>query len=450
MIMFKKILVLFMLLALALTTLSCSGGKDDGTITLQMWVMPNSLEPLNHLQDVIAPFEKANPMIKIKITVIDWGAAWTKITTAATSNDVPDIVQLGSTWVGAISAMGALEDLTPNIAEVGGAKEFVPAAWETSGLIGSGKVTAMPWIVDCRALYYRTDVFKKAGLSGGNIDTWEDFRNALDKIKKADLAIEGLKIEPFGMPGKNDWNVVHNLSPWIWAAGGDYLAADYKTSVINSKAALKGIMFYLNLAKAGYVPSEYLELNTAQVSSNFNNGSVGVYFDGPYEVKTLTTPPAQGGASDGITARNFAVSPYPKGPKGRYTFVGGSNLAIFKASKHKEAAWKLVKYLTCDKKAQLEYTKYCGFLPARLEVFKHPYYSINPARKVLQEAVKYGKTYPCISGWGLLEPILTRRFGIMWDYVTGSKEPVKEEEIQRQLDLAKQEIEAVLSQGRKQ
>lgn len=446
--MLKKVLFLFLLVVIALTSVSCSSGEEEGVTTLKMWVMPNSLEPLTHLKEVLIPFEKANPDIRIKITVIDWGAAWTKITTAATSNDVPDIAQLGSTWVGAISAMEALEDLSDRIPEIGGGKAFVPTAWKTSGLEGSGKVTAIPWIVDCRALYFRTDVFKKVGLTRNNLTTWDGFRNSLDKIKKANLTIEGLKIEAYGMPGKNDWNVVHNLSPWIWAAGGDYLAKDNKTSVINSKAALKGIMFYLNLAKAGYVPKDYLELNTAQVSSNFNNGSVGVYFDGPYEVKTLTTPPAQGGASDGVTARNFAVSPYPRGPKGRYTFIGGSNLAIFKASKKKEAAWKLVKYLTSDKKAQLEYTKYCGFLPARLEVFEHPYFSINPARKILKEAIKYGKTYPPIAGWGLLEPILTRRFGIMWDYVTGSSGPIKEEEVQRQLDLAKQEIESVLSQGK--
>ncbi|NQU18284.1 MAG: sugar ABC transporter substrate-binding protein [Candidatus Saganbacteria bacterium] len=447
--MFKKIILSLVIFSLCFLNLSCTPAPSDGTVSLKMWVMPNSLEPLNDLKDVLKPFEKANPKIKIKVTVIDWGAAWTKITTAATSNDVPDIVQLGSTWVGAISAMDALLDVSDRVDEIGGSKAFVPAAWKTSGIIGSGKVTAIPWIVDCRALYYRTDIFKKVGLKKSDLDTWSGFKDSLSKIKDANLTIEGLKIVSLGMPGKNDWNVVHNLSPWIWAAGGDYLAKDNKTSTLNSKKALKGIMFYLQLAKEGYVPTEYLELNTAQVSSNFNNGSVGVYFDGPYEVKTLTTPPQQGGASGGVTARNFGVTTYPKGPKGRYTFVGGSNLAIFKDSKHKEEAWKVIKHLTSDKKAQLNYTKACGFLPAKLEVFDHPYYSINPARKILKEAIKYGKTYPCIPGWGLLEPILTRRFGIMWDYVTGSKGPIKEKEIQRQLDLAKQEMEAVLSQGRR-
>ncbi|MFA4967568.1 MAG: hypothetical protein WC624_05050, partial [Candidatus Margulisiibacteriota bacterium] len=77
-----------------------------------------------------------------------------------------------------------------------------------------------------------------------------------------------------------------------------------------------------------------------------------------------------------------------------------------------------------------------------------PYFSVDPARKVFREAIKYGKTYPCVSYWGILEPILTRRFGILWDYVTGSKDKLEKAEIAKQLDLAKREMEAIIQQGK--
>lgn len=445
----RKFFAVLCLIVFSFVLVSCGPSKNEGgVVTIRMWIMPNSLEPLKDIEETLKPFEETHPNIKVKVTVLDWGAAWTKITTAATSRDVPDIVQLGSTWVGSISGMGALLDVKEKMSEVGGAKAFVPASWKTSGILNKGQVTAIPWIVDARALFYRTDVFKKLNLTAKDLETWDSFRNTLRKVQKAKLTIEGLEIFPLGMPGKNDWNVVHNLAPWIWGAGGDFLASNLKTSTLNDPKVLDGVMFYINLAKEGLVPPEYLELNTAQVSSNFNNGSVAMYFDGPYEVRTLTTPPAQGGASESITAKNFAVVPYPKGPKGRYTFVGGSNLAIFKDSKNKEEAWQVLKYLTTDKNAQLSYCKACGFLPAYREVFNNPYFSVDPARKVFKEAILYGKTYPCITAWGMLEPILTRRFGILWDYVTGNKEPLKPEEIKNQLDLAKREVEAVLQQGK--
>lgn len=445
--MFLRRLVIFSLLIIfSITTLSCQPRpKEDKVTEVVIWIMPNSLEPINDLKLVLKPFEEAHPDIRIKITSVDWGAAWTKITTAATSRDVPDIVQLGSTWVGSISGMNALLDLSDKVDELGGPDAFVPAAWASHGIIGSGKVTAIPWFVDARALYYRTDVFKRLGLSSRDLSTWKSFEKTLKKIKDAKLTIEGKKITPLGVSGKNDWNVVHNLSPWIWAGGGDYLSKDHKSSVLDSKNTRKGVTFYLSLVRKGYVPLEYLELNTAQVSSNFNNGLCAMYFDGPYEVKTLSTPPQQGGALGSLTSRNFGVAPYPQGPKGRFTFVGGSNLAIFKAAKHPEEAWEVIKFLLSPE-AQVHYTKYTGFLPAKKVAFEHPFFTANPHRKVFKEAIKYGRTYPCIPSWGPLEPVLTRRFGIMWDYVVASMGPLEESEIQKQLNLARDEVNSVLAQ----
>jgi multiple sugar transport system substrate-binding protein len=249
---------------------------------------------------------------------------------------------------------------------------------------------------------------------------------------------------PLGISGKNDWNVIHSLAPWIWMAGGDFLSADRKSCTLDSDQAFEGISYYISLVRDGYVPSEYLELNTAQVSGNFNSGTCAMYFDGPYEVKTLTRPPAEGGAGGSPAAKNFSVTGYPKGPKGRITFVGGSSLAIFKQGKHKAAAFEVIKYLT-SKTAQVEYSKVSGFLPARVNAFDDPFFANDPNRNIFKDAVFYGKTYPAIPTWGLLEPILTRRLGIMWDYVTSVKE-YKPESIREQLKLAKKEVEAVLNQ----
>jgi multiple sugar transport system substrate-binding protein len=427
-----------------LSTTGCAPGKKPESKVVEIWVMPNSLEPIGDLERLLKPFEKETGL-KVKITSVDWGAAWSKITTAATSGDVPDVIQLGSTWVSAISGMGALQTFSPEaIAELGGKETFVPVAWKTTGIENSGKTTAIPWIVDARALYYRKDVLRKAGVGAWELETWNSFKRALNKIYHADIIIEDQPVAPLGISGKNDWNVIHSLAPWIWMAGGDFLGEDRKTCVLDSREVFNGISFYISLVREDLVPIEYLELNTAQVSGNFNDGACAMYFDGPYEVKTLTRPAAEGGAEGSLTSRNFAVTGYPQGPKGHYTFVGGSNLGIFKMAKNKAGAFKVIKYLT-SKKAQIEYAKVSGFLPARLEAFDDPFFAKDPHRAVFKKAVMYGKTYPPVPSWGLLEPILTRRFGIMWDYVTGSDD-YDPEQIREQLKLAKKEVEAILNQ----
>jgi len=437
---------LVIIIAISLAGCGKAAKEEFGKVTVEFWVMPNSLEPIKDIEALLKDFEAQNPGIKVKITSVDWGAAWTKITTAATSGDVPDMVQIGSTWVGSISSMNSLLDMKDRIAELGGKNIFVPAAWISSGMEGSKQVTAIPWFMDARAMYYRTDVLREANVDPKELDNWDSFAKALQKIKDAKVSIDGLDVSPLGISGKNDWNVIHNLAPWIWEAGGDFVAADRKRAVINSNETLKGISYYIDLVRNGYVPIEYLELNTAQVSSNFNNGSCAIYFDGPYEVKALTTPPGQGGAAGSLASRNFAMAPYPKGPKGRYTFVGGSNIGIFKMAKHPNEAFKVIQYLT-SKQAQVNYAKVTGFLPARRDAFDDPFFSADPNRRIFKDAVMYGKTYPCIPAWGLLEPVLTRRFGIMWEYVTSTyNDGYKISEIKKQLDLAKSEIEGVLKQ----
>jgi multiple sugar transport system substrate-binding protein len=442
----KKSTAVLAFSALVIFLVSGCGGpaKKSSEKVVEMWVMPNSLNPIGDIETLLKPFEEKTG-IKVKVTSVDWGAAWSKITTAATSGDVPDLVQVGSTWVSAIAGMGALEELSKEaVAALGGPKTFVPVAWETTCIEGSGKTVAIPWFVDARALFYRTDAFSKAAVKPEGLDSWDSFKASLKKLYDADLLIDDQPMAPLGISGKNDWNVIHSLAPWIWMAGGDFLSADRKTCILDSEQAFEGIAYYISLVREGYVPVEYLELNTAQVSGNFNSGTCAMYFDGPYEVKTLTRPPEEGGAGGSPAAKNFGVTGYPKGPKGRYTFVGGSTLAIFKEGKHKAEALEVIKYLT-SKTAQVDYAKVSGFLPARVDAFDDPFIANDPNRKIFKEAVFYGKTYPPVKSWGLLEPILTRRLGIMWDYVISGK-AYKPEQIRDQLRLAKREVETILNQ----
>jgi len=386
--------------------------------TIQMWIMPNSPRPVKDLQAILSEFEKANPDIHVEITSIDWGAALTKLTTAAISGQGPDITQLGTTWVGVISATNALSDLSKKVPDLGGKEAFLPASWTTTGLAGSHKVTAIPWFVDARALYYRTDVFKKLNLTESDIATWDKFEKTLKKIKDARLKINDMPIKALGVPGKNDWNVLHNLTPWIWAWGGSLLNTNNTASAFQQDPSKNGVKFFVGLAQKGYIPSSCLELNTAQVAAEFNEGKYAMYFDTPAQVKLLSTPYEKGGAAGSIAAQNYGVALYPAGPKGRFTFIGGSNLSVFRTSKHQAEAWRVIQYLT-SKEAQLKYADATGFLPARQDAFKDKSFTSNKKRAKFVEAVKYGKAYPCVSAWGPIEPIMMRHIGIIWDHAAG-------------------------------
>lgn len=392
------------------TETAASAAKGDKTV-VTMWIMPNSGTPDEDLMTVLKPFLEANPDIEVVPTVLDWGSAWTKITTAATSGEGPDITQLGTTQIAAVAAMGALEDLTPIYDRFGGEGAFVPATLPTTQVLGAGEERyAAPWFIDTRALFYRKDICEAAGVNPEtDFETWESFKGALAKLK--DVEVEGKKVPALGMPGKNDWNVIHNYAPWIWGAGGDFIADDNKTSIINSDAAYEGVKFYSELAIEGLMSMPALEKNTAEIESLFNSGEFATMLAGAYNIATLRREQPE-------LAEKIGTAPFPAGPKGRFAFFGGSGLTVFKTSKNKEAAYKVLEYLmTTD--AQVAYQEFCGNLPTVNAAYETSFISNEPMRIAFKKQLEFGKAYPSVAGWGPSETLLQKGLSNIWDNVMG-------------------------------
>lgn len=426
----------------ATTAPAASKAPSTEPVTLNAWVMPNSPKPDADFLKTLDPYLKEHPNVKVKVTVLDWGSAWTKITTAATSGEGPDLLQLGSTWVPAIASMGGIDKVTDKVADVGGAEAFLPAIWKTTSIAGDSEVYGVPWFVDARAIYYRTDVFKQAGVNPETaFKDWDSFKSALEAVNGQ--TVDGKKIAALGLPGKNDWNVVHNIFPWIWAAGGDVLSQDNKDVVFNAEKGLKGVMFYTGLAQEGLVEKSSLEKNSSQIESDFGDGKSAVIISGPWLAKNFATPKANGGMDDKKAAKNFAVAPLPAGPEGQATFVGGSELTVFSGSKNKEATWEIIKYLTSDE-AEKAYADVSGQLPARVSLLDAPDLDVN--MKAFSEATKYGRTYPSIPQWGPTETALQKHFANVWDIVAGVKGTYSEESIKKELDSAAAEVKAIINQ----
>ncbi|MGC8905141.1 sugar ABC transporter substrate-binding protein [Thermus sp.] len=392
--------------------------------TLEVWIMPNSAQPAEDFKALVAPFEKAHG-VEVKVTVLDWGVAWTKITTAATSGVGPDLTQLGTTWVGAISAMGALEPVDDVLQALGGVKAYLPAVWRTARLEGSRQATAVPWFSELRAFYYRADALKAAGVDPAQMfRSWQDFEAGLARLAQSKFTDPETKksLAPLCTPGKNTWDVLHNAAPWIWGAGGEIVrqSGGRWQSALNSPESLEGLYFFLSLAQKGYVPAESLEKNTAQIEADFQAGKCAVFASGPWMVQRAQVPEAKGGFAERPAAKNLGVAPYPAGPKGRYTFFGGSNLALFNFSKNKPLAKELLKYLG-GLEAQRAYAQATGMLPALRSAWNIPEIQNNPLMRTFVRAAQFGRTYPSLAGWGGVENLAVQHIGMAWDLVAQGK-----------------------------
>ncbi|NEE19382.1 extracellular solute-binding protein, partial [Streptomyces sp. SID7499] len=160
-------------LALAVTLSACgsSGGGDvaaDEKQTLTVWAMGAEGEKL---ADVAEVYEKANPNITVKVTPIGWDVAHQKLVSAAAAGTLPDVAQMGGSYMGEFSELGVLEPVDTKVFDK---KDFFPAGWEQGEV--DGTAYGVPWYVDTRVLYYRTDLAEKAGVTEAPTD-WKGLKD---------------------------------------------------------------------------------------------------------------------------------------------------------------------------------------------------------------------------------------------------------------------------------
>src|SRR5438874_8099846 len=140
--------------------LGCSSASAGNKTTLRIWAMGREGEVLSQLMPA---FEKTHPDIHVEVQQIPWTAAHEKLLTAYVGEATPDIAMLGNTWVPEFVALNALEPLD---SLVGRSKEirredFFDGIWKTN--VVNDKTYGIPWYVDTRLIFYRSDLVAKAG-----------------------------------------------------------------------------------------------------------------------------------------------------------------------------------------------------------------------------------------------------------------------------------------------
>ena len=145
--------------------------------------------------------------------------------------------------------------------------------------------------------------------------------------------------------------------------------------------------------------------------------------------------------------RNVALAPMPAGPGGdAFTFVGGSDLMMFKSSEHKNEAWEVMKYLSQDQ-VQTAYARLLGMFPARVEPQKSYGESNGSDFKAVFQAIQQGRTYAPVPQWAEIENAYKGRFGNILDSAAGKGGSYSTEQVQKQLDEAAKEADGLLSQS---
>ena len=244
---------------------------------LTVWIMPNGASPQEKLEQRLNLFTKKTG-IKTKVTVLDWGVAWNRITTAlATGIDAPDVLQLGTTWVPYFASRGEIKPLNEWLTQIDSTR-FVPVSWNTTHIDSDTTIYSVPWFIDIRPVLGNKRILKKNGITKESIATYQGFLKAVRKINDSKETLDdGVRVKAYALPGKSDWNITHNFAPWVWSNGGDFLKKDssgkWQANILDEQTLL-GIGRYLKFILDTLVSPEMLQMNSAQIAQLFNNGEL--------------------------------------------------------------------------------------------------------------------------------------------------------------------------------
>ena len=421
-----------------------SGGDSSESAQVRFWVMNNGPDPVGDTEEIVRPFEKETG-IDVQVQLVGWDVQFDRIRNAAVSGKGPDVTQAGTTQVPFFAALGGFDDLSERVDDIGGDDAYAPGVWQTTQVIGQDGVYAVPWFTEARSIYYRKDLLEKAGVDPETAFTdWDAFKATLRKLKDS-RAVDNKETYAYGSPGKQAFDLVHHVMPFVWDAGGAELSEDASTSTIDSPEAQDGVEFIADLLPEGLYDPTALEKDAQQVEDSFKAGRLAVWIGGPWVLAARERKDDDTWAAE--VRSNVGVAPMPAGPSGEaYTFVGGSNLMMFENAENKDAAWRLMQYLSEDD-TQTAYADLMGMFPARLDPQEQA--SQKDANyAAFYEAIQDGRTYAPIPQWGQVETAYRTRFGNILDMAAGvGKQDYSSQAVAEELQEAKKEADGLLEQS---
>jgi multiple sugar transport system substrate-binding protein len=447
--------VAFAIMVLTLFAAGC-GGDDESSgggpetadaaalkgQSVRLWIMNNGPQPVEDTDAIVAPFEQRTG-IDVKVELVGWDVQFDRIRNAAVSGEGPDVTQAGTTQVPFFAALGGFEDLGGRVDAIGGDSAYAPGIWKTTQVVGRDGTWAVPWFTEARTILYRKDALEEAGVDEATAFTdMAALRATLEKLSSVE-EVGGKPIAPFGGPGKKAFDLVHNLMPWVWDNGGSELNEDATKATINSPEGVAGTKYAADLVAAGLWDRSMLERNGQQVEDQFKGGRLAVFIGGPWVL--ASSKRAEDDTWSKAARENLGVAPMPAGPAGKgYTFIGGSNLMMFKSSEHKDAAWELMKYLSSDE-VQTKYADLMGMFPARLGPQKEQG-TVDAEHEAFYSAIsEQGRSYAPIPQWAQVENAYKNQLGRILDSAAGGQ--LSDAQIEEMLDKAAQEADGLLAQS---
>ncbi len=365
------------MLTLAMLLGGC--GAADQRAELRFWTLGREGEIAEQL---MAEFHRRHPDIRVVVQRLPMTGAHQKLLTAFAADATPDLAQLGNTWVPEFAAIGALDVLDGRIVESPGIDpdDYFPGIWDTNVI--DGRVYGLPWYVDTRLLFYRRDLLASAGFHQPPRD-WQQWRASMAALKRQAGAGGYAILLPL-----NEYEPLQSLA---LQQSGAMLRDDDTRGNFSGEGFRQALAFYLEIFGNDWAPA-VANTQIANVWAEFGRGYFAYYISGPWNIAEFRRRlPAE-------QQDHWMTAPLP-GPTGiGASNAGGSSLVVFERSANKDAAWKLVEYLS-EPESQLRMLELAGSLPPRRSVWTDPRLTRDAHVRAFGEQLEHARATPKVPEW---------------------------------------------------
>ncbi|MPY59970.1 ABC transporter substrate-binding protein [Streptomyces spongiae] len=365
------------LLATACTGQSSAGGSDDASkeTTINFWHGWSAPAEQKPIKELVKRFEKAHPNIHVNVV---GNMTDDKVNQAlrAGGDKAPDVVSSFTTnSVGKFCSSGAFVDLNPFFKKDGIDPDTTfPKAMNEYTQFDGNRCT-VPLLGDAYGLYYNKTAFDKAGIKSPP-KTWSEFAADAKKltIKKGD-SFSQLGV----MPNYHGWEFTteHVFAQW----SPTYFDASGKSNVAKDPKFEEGFKFQKKLVDelGGYKKLEKYRSGLGDEwgpKHPFHTGQVAMQLDGEWRL---------GMALDAKPDFEIGVAPLPvpddQADQYGKGYITGTIAGIPSTSKKQNAAWELVKYMTTNTDAVVDFSNAIHNVPSTLAALKSPKLKYDPRFK---------------------------------------------------------------------
>ncbi|TQJ87245.1 sugar ABC transporter substrate-binding protein [Streptomyces sp. SLBN-31] len=321
-------------------------------------------------KQIISDFEKKYPNIKVNYVGIPAASAQSKYDTAIQGGGLPDVGGVGTAMLAEVAVQGALEPLDSRLAKSPLNGKLSQNLLQSSKAAGGGdQLYQIPTSSNNGTLWYRTDLFDKAGLDAPT--TWDKFFTAADKLTNKGKNQFGFTIR--GGEG--------SIAPALDAAYSQSGITSFwngdKTTV-NDPKNVAALEKYVALYKKD-TPSADVNNDFTKMVAQWDSGTIGMLSHnlGSYQDHLKA-----------LGADKFRGLPNPTQADGTRVQISNpvDGLSLFKSSKNKAAAWKFVEFAVSHAENS-KFNQSAGQIPANTDAAKDAWIQKAEPTKLAAEAL---------------------------------------------------------------